>query len=65
MEGMLFSCKLALCYELSVLKPFLGWGISNKCGQLLAIVLASSADRYWWTLHVLGHWGSYFIHEND
>ena len=43
MADMLFFCMLALCAELSVLKP--SQAISNKRRQHRSIVLASSLER--------------------
>ncbi len=42
MTGMLFFCKRALCYELSVLNP--SQRVGNKRGQRRTIVLASALE---------------------
>ena len=42
MAGMLFFCKRALCYELSVLNP--SQGVGNKRGQHRTTVLASAPE---------------------
>ena len=42
MAGMLFFCKRALCYELSVLD--LSQCVGNKRGQRRTIVLASAPE---------------------
>jgi hypothetical protein len=42
MAVMLFFCKCALCYELSVLNP--SQSVSNKCGQRRTTVLASTPE---------------------
>ncbi len=42
MAGMLFFCKCALCYELSVLNP--SQGVGNKHGQRSTTVLASTPE---------------------
>ena len=42
MAGMLFFCKHALCYELSMLNP--SQGVSNKRGQRRTTVLASAPE---------------------
>ena len=42
MAGMLFFCKRALCYEVSVLNP--SQGVGNKRGQRRTTVLASAPE---------------------
>ena len=42
MAGMVFFCKRALCYELSVLNP--SQGVGNKRGQRRTTVLASAPE---------------------
>ena len=42
MAGMLFFCKRALCYELSVLNP--SQGVGNKHEQRHTTVLASTPE---------------------
>ena len=42
MAGMLFFCKRALCYELSVLNP--SQGVGNKHGQRRISVRAFAPD---------------------
>ena len=46
MAGMLFFCKHALCYELSVLNP--SQGVGNKSGQRHIIVLGSAPELGAW-----------------
>ena len=64
MAGMLFYCKLALCYKLSLLNP--SHGVGNKCGQHRTILLASAPKLG--AQHrrdTFGLWGRNFIHENN
>ena len=49
MAGMLFFCKRALCYELSVLN--LSQGVSNKRGQRRTTVRAFAPELGAWNGH--------------